>query len=90
MLAHVPFDSNLKRSIIVVNHPELENTIRIYVKGAPELVVNNCFNTYNAEGDKVPFSDYEREYLLNDIMRPRMTSKSFRVFGFSIADLTPS
>lgn len=24
VLAHVPFDSNLKRSIIAVNHPELE------------------------------------------------------------------
>ena len=42
VLAHVPFDSNLKRSIIAVHHPEMDNTVRIYVKGAPELVVNAC------------------------------------------------
>ena len=49
MLAHVPFDSNLKRSIIVVNHPELENTIRIYVKGAPEIVIPKCKSTYGRD-----------------------------------------
>ena len=60
MLAHVPFDSNLKRSIIVVNHPELENTIRIYVKGAPEKVVQIAQNCYDRDGNKVPFSDYDK------------------------------
>ena len=42
VLAHVPFDSNLKKSIIVIEHPELEQTVRIFVKGAPEVVIESC------------------------------------------------
>jgi len=45
-LAQVPFNSNLKRSITAVEHPDLADTVRIYIKGAPEIVVPNCKNHY--------------------------------------------
>jgi magnesium-transporting ATPase (P-type) len=37
--AQVPFSSKLKRSIIAVELPDLQDTVRIYIKGAPEIVV---------------------------------------------------
>ena len=49
VVAQVPFNSKLKRSIIAVKHPELQDTVRVYVKGAPEIVVNACKNTYDKE-----------------------------------------
>jgi len=42
VLAQVPFDSKLKRSIIAVRHPQMADTVRVYVKGAPEIVFSNC------------------------------------------------
>lgn len=42
VLAQVPFNSKLKRSIIAIKHPKLHDTVRVYVKGAPEIVVMNC------------------------------------------------
>ena len=39
VMAQVPFNSQLKRSIIAVRHPSQVDTVRIYVKGAPEKVV---------------------------------------------------
>ena len=55
--AQVPFDNKLKRSIIAVQIPTMENTVRIYVKGAPENVLQNCNSYFNDEGLKMPFSD---------------------------------
>jgi len=49
VLAEVPFNAKLKRSIIAIRHPQLENTVRIYVKGAPEVVIKNCHNYYDSE-----------------------------------------
>ena len=39
--AQVPFDSQLKRSIIAVHHPEMQDIVRVYIKGAPEIVIPN-------------------------------------------------
>lgn len=58
VLAQVPFDSELKRSIIAVQHPELIDKVRIYVKGAPEVVIPKCQSYYLSsnpgEAEKVP------------------------------------
>jgi len=48
--AQIPFDNKLKRSIVAVELPDLEDTVRIYVKGAPENVVENCISHYNEFG----------------------------------------
>ena len=37
--AQIPFDTKRKLSMIVVEHPELEDTVRVYVKGAPEFIL---------------------------------------------------
>lgn len=39
ILAEVPFSTDRKRSIVAVRHPLVEDTVRIYIKGAPELVL---------------------------------------------------
>jgi len=80
VLAYIPFNSTLKRSIIAVQHPQLENTVRIYVKGAPEIVVNNAQSHYsftedvNEQGltfkraNKIPFDEQAKARVINDIM----------------------
>ena len=61
VLASVPFSSKLKRSIIAVEHPHLHDTVRIYVKGAPEIVVNNCRSFYDEHAQKVPLQEGEKQ-----------------------------
>lgn len=46
-----PFDSGLQRSVIAVQHPDIENTVRVYVKGAPEIVLPKCTRHYGASGN---------------------------------------
>ena len=88
--AQVPFDSKLKRSIIAVHHPELQDIVRVYIKGAPEIVVPNCLNHYNESGQKTPMTQDERNYLLQDTMKSRMTSNGHRVLAFSMHDFSVS
>jgi len=88
--AQVPFNSNLKRSIIAVEHPQLQDTVRIYVKGAPEIVVAKCQSHFNENAQKVPLTGMEREYLLSDTMKEKMTTKGFRVMAFSYCDVSRS
>ena len=90
VLAQVPFNSKLKRSIVAVKHPGLEDTVRIYVKGAPEIVLAACPNHYNENCQKVPMSDQERDYLIEDTMHSRMTTQGLRPIAFSINDMSMS
>lgn len=80
VLAQVPFNSSLKRSIVAVRHTQLEDTVRIYIKGAPETIIQNCQEFYTAnpeqtanEGDyyycpaqKVPFDQESKNYILQN------------------------
>ena len=101
VLAHVPFNSKLKRSIIAVKHPSLEDTVRIYVKGAPEIVVSACRNTYDKEdavtpeGEKyqralkVPMSDDAKDKIF-EYMNKEMTKHALRTIAFSYTDMNTS
>lgn len=40
-----PFDQALKRKTVVRNHSMNPNTVRVYVKGAPETVIGLCNST---------------------------------------------
>ena len=53
--AWIPFDTKLKTSIIAIAHPYIEHTVRVYIKGAPETVVNNCVAHFDQTGNKLPF-----------------------------------
>lgn len=102
VLAQVPFNSNLKRSVIAVQHPGLEDTVRVYVKGAPEVVLKSCSNHYqiagqqNIEGtndrynvaQKVPLDENARFKILNQVMEDQMAKDSLRAIAFSYCDMS--
>ena len=75
--AQVPFDSKLKRSIIAVHHPELQDIVRVYIKGAPEIVLKNCTSHYKSGdlqrdgtryAEKVPLSQHEVAEIKQKVM----------------------
>ena len=55
--AVIPFSTIRKRSITAVRHPDKEDLVRIYIKGAPELIVNKCTRTYDVDGKSIPMSN---------------------------------
>jgi magnesium-transporting ATPase (P-type) len=92
VLAHVPFDSNLKKSIIVIEHPELEQTVRIFVKGAPEVVIESCqFEFETQRGGRVqkqPMNDYRKDEILQTYFNTNMAALNLRAIAFSYRDMS--
>ena len=54
VLAEVPFNSKLKRSITAIQLPDMQDTVRIFIKGAPEIIVRNCKNHFKSEDSVTP------------------------------------
>jgi magnesium-transporting ATPase (P-type) len=55
--AVIPFSAIRKRSITAVRHPENDELIRIYIKGAPEYIVHKCTRTFDVDGKTIPMSN---------------------------------
>jgi magnesium-transporting ATPase (P-type) len=88
VLATVPFSSKLKKSIIAIRHPGLHDTVRVYVKGAPEVVVPNCNFTYGEgpQPDKLQMTDEDRNKIFEHF--GEMTSHAMRCIALSYCDLS--
>jgi magnesium-transporting ATPase (P-type) len=72
-VARIPFDSIMKRSIVAIRPKDMADTVRVYVKGAPEYIIPNCTTHYSSAGQKVPLADSTTDYLSNSIIREKMT-----------------
>ena len=90
--ATVPFSSSLKRSIIAVELPQSfgHDTVRVFVKGAPEVVIEKCSRHYTGAGDsptKETMEDQHKRKVFGEI-KSNMTSKGMRCIALSYADMT--
>ena len=55
--AVIPFSTIRKRSITAVRHPDKADLVRIYIKGAPELIIPKCQRTFDVDGRVIPLID---------------------------------
>lgn len=65
----------------------MEDTIRIFIKGAPEVVLNQCTETFDSNGDKIELDDDIKKEIKKQ-MKKEMTTQGFRTLGFSYKDMT--
>ena len=64
-VAQIPFSSERKRATNVIT---LGNgMIRVFCKGAPEIVINKCTNWVSEGGQTVPLSDSDRANIIDNI-----------------------
>ena len=42
----IPLSPIRKRQVIAVKHPEMDGVVRVYVKGAPEYIIDKCTRTF--------------------------------------------
>ena len=50
-------------------------------------MISNCMTHFNENAQKVPITDYDRNYMIEDTMQARMTTKGLRVMAFSYCDI---
>lgn len=60
ILKNIPFNSNTKKMTVVVEL-EREKTVRVYTKGAPESLIDDCINIIEKDGKLVDLDSNSRE-----------------------------
>lgn len=69
ILEIIPFNSGRKRATTVVRHPDDQNKVRIFCKGAPEIVIEYCDKIFDADGNLVDLSEENKKKILHDIVQ---------------------
>lgn len=83
----IPFSTIRKKSLVAVRHPDHDDLIRVYIKGAPEVVVSKCSRTYHVDGKVIPMDDDQTNYILNDILIQKFTTAGYRTLAFAYKDI---
>ncbi|KDQ59725.1 hypothetical protein JAAARDRAFT_192199 [Jaapia argillacea MUCL 33604] len=74
----VPFNSQNKWALVILNKPHANGSLTLYIKGAPERVLGKC-TTYLKDGQMLPITDeFKREY---DSSYDYMASRGHRVIA---------
>jgi len=64
------------------------NTVRMYTKGAPEMILEKCQYYMNANGEQVELTDQVREELAE--CQQEWASKGYRTLSLSYKDMVPA
>ena len=64
----------------------MDDIVRVYVKGAPEFVINKCIRTFNVDGKKIPMNDDQLNYIISDITSKKFTTQGYRCLAFAYKD----
>lgn len=83
----IPFSSIRKRSVVAMHLPDTD-MVRIYVKGAPEVVLHKCVKTFAVDGSKSHLTDEEINYISQDVIYKQFTSKGLRTLAFGYKDMS--
>jgi magnesium-transporting ATPase (P-type) len=70
-----------------VRHPDLEDTVRVYVKGAPEHIMMNCDKTFGIDGRRLGLEEDQLQEILTNVMNEKYASKGLRVLAFAFKDI---
>jgi Ca2+-transporting ATPase len=87
ILMRSPFSPEYKRSAIAIQSPDRPGMVSIYVKGAPELLVELCAKVISRNDDRtLELGPGERAEINSHINK--MAKQALRVIGFAFIELT--
>lgn len=79
-----PFNSIKKRSATVLTNPNKPGTVSVYIKGAPEVIIEMCKTIQSANGI-VQLSPELAEEIKREV--DSMASKPLRVISFAYIEM---
>jgi Ca2+ transporting ATPase len=71
----------------VIRRPD--STVRMYTKGAPDILLKNCKTILNRNGEKIPFSTDDYDRLAQTVIEP-MRSIDLRTICLAYKDFSSS
>ena len=87
ILMRSPFSPDTKRSAIAIQSPDRPGMVSIYVKGAPEILLNVCGKVAERAADQV-VRTWDQEKLEINGHVEKMAKQALRVIGFAYIELT--
>ena len=87
MMLQIPFDQYLKRKVVLRQVQGKPEIVRVYVKGAPELVMPLCNQTLDFNGNRKEFEDSDQGNILNHIVSNDMADQGLKVLSFAFKDM---
>ena len=88
ILQVIPFNSGRKRACTAVRHPTIDNLVRVYVKGAPEIVLDLCESYFDKDGNTKDLGKTQKDNILNNIVTNTFAKKAYRTLLIAYVDLT--
>jgi Ca2+ transporting ATPase len=64
----IPHTSARRRMTVAVAHPDVDDRVRVVVKGAPEILLSKCTRTYDNDGHMVELSDGDKQALTSEYL----------------------
>ncbi|CAF0953793.1 unnamed protein product [Adineta steineri] len=81
------FNSIRKSMSTVIQRPD--STVRMYIKGASDIILNKCTTILNQNGEIIPFSSIDYDSLEETVIEP-MGSCALRTVCLAYRDFSPS
>lgn len=85
-LFSIPFSSKRKRQTTVIKHPSQEGMVRVYCKGAPEIVIEYCDHLLGKGGEVEELSDEKKEEIIDVRVVKNFATKTYRTLLVCYAD----
>ena len=73
--------------LVAIRHPDDPELIRIFAKGAPEYLVNQCIKTIDSDGAVVPLNDSEKTHIIINVLQDNFAKEGFRNLAFAYKDI---
>ncbi len=78
ILQIIPFNSARKRASTVLEDPNDRNKIHVFVKGAPEIVIDICNKFLDQSGNHADLTQEKKEFILKEIVTEQFAKKAYR------------
>ena len=88
ILQVIPFNSGRKRACTAVRYPGDNTKVRVFAKGAPEIVIELCDKYFDKDGNQVELTGEKREEILHDVVTNTFAKKAYRTILIAYTDLT--
>jgi len=85
MMHFIRFNSNTKRELAVLETSD-PSKIRLYAKGASELIIRNCTNLFNKQSED-PMTEQMKSFLIDEVCQNTYGKKGMRSVAFAYRDM---
>ena len=84
----IPFNSKRKRATTVIRHPSQAGKVRVFVKGAPEIIIEKCVSYLSQRGEPTEMSPEKRDKILYEDVVKKFARKCYRTLLLAYKDFS--